>query len=49
MSDAEDLAGARAGMDGFMAKPITLERLDAALAEAAALAAPPAAPAAAHA
>ena len=27
-----------AGMDGFMAKPITLERLDAALAEAAALA-----------
>jgi CheY-like chemotaxis protein len=26
-----------AGMDGFMAKPITLERLDAALAEAAAL------------
>ena len=25
-----------AGMDGFMAKPITLERLDAALAEAAA-------------
>jgi signal transduction histidine kinase/CheY-like chemotaxis protein len=38
-----------AGMDGFMAKPITLERLDAALAEAAAQAPQPAAPASAHA
>jgi CheY-like chemotaxis protein len=38
-----------AGMDGFMAKPITLERLDTVLAEATALVPQPAAPASAHA